>query len=103
MPKYDLDTFEAIAGAGEYCYNLQDLINLTGNLDCFYCLQTQKMKQSTVQVRYDSDQLDALRHFMGQKGLALEADLEEHVGKLFQKFVPKNLQDYLLNKSTGEG
>ena len=27
--------YEVIVTTGEYCCNLQDLINLTGNLDCF--------------------------------------------------------------------
>lgn len=39
MEEHDLATYEAIAGTGEYCYSLRDLINLTGNTDCFDYLQ----------------------------------------------------------------
>ena len=56
------------------------------------------MKQTTIQIRHDSGQIDALRHFMGQKGLVLEADLEGHLSQLFEKHVPKNLHEYLLKK-----
>jgi len=56
------------------------------------------MKQTTIQIRYDSDQLDALRLFMGQKGLAPEADLEGHLDNLFEKHVPRQVQEFLLNK-----
>ena len=56
------------------------------------------MKQTAIQIRCDSRQADALRHFMGQKGLVLEADLEGHLSELFVKHVPKNLHEYLLKK-----
>ena len=61
------------------------------------------MKQSTVQIRYDSDLLDALRLFMEQKGLALEAELESHIDQLFDKHVNKHVKEYLLGKKTGNG
>ena len=54
------------------------------------------MKQTIIQIRCDSRRADALRFFMGQKGLVLEADLEGHLSQLFEKHVPKNLHDYLL-------
>ena len=56
------------------------------------------MKQATIQIRYDSELLEALRHFMGQKGLAPEADLEGHLDQLFEKHVPRQVQEFLLNK-----
>jgi len=61
------------------------------------------MKQSTVQIRYDSDLLDALRLFMEQKGLALEAELKSHIDQLFDKHVNKHVKDYLLSKKPGNG
>ena len=56
------------------------------------------MKQTTIQFRYDSDQLDALRLFLQQKGRTLEADLEGYCDQLFEKHVPKQVQEYLLSK-----
>ncbi len=60
------------------------------------------MKQTTIQIRYDSEQLDALRLFMGQKGLVPEADLEGHLDQLFEKHVPRQVQEYLLNKPSDQ-
>ncbi|MCL1952317.1 MAG: DUF6103 family protein [Oscillospiraceae bacterium] len=56
------------------------------------------MKQATIQIRCDSAQADALRYFMGQKGLVLEADLEGHFSQLFEKHVPRQVQEYLQAK-----
>ena len=56
------------------------------------------MKQSTIQIRCDGDQLAALRLFMEQKGLDLEAELEAHIGQLFEKYVNRYVKEYLLSK-----
>jgi len=56
------------------------------------------MKQSTVQIRYDSEQLDALRLFMAQKGLVLEDELMSCINQLFEKHVNRQVKDYLLSK-----
>jgi hypothetical protein len=56
------------------------------------------MKQTTIQLRYDSEQLDALRIFLAQKNLTIEAELERQLDALFEKQVPKQVQEYLLNK-----
>jgi len=64
------------------------------------------MKQSTVQVRYDSEQLEALRLFMAQKGLVLEAELQACLDQLFEKHVNRQVKEYLLgkySKKDGEG
>jgi len=64
------------------------------------------MKQSTVQVRYDSEQLEALRLFMAQKCLVLEAELQGYIGQLFDKHVNRQVKDFLLGKhekKTGDG
>jgi hypothetical protein len=64
------------------------------------------MKQSTVQVRYDSEQLEALRLFMAQKCLVLEAELQDYIGQLFDKHVNRQVKDFLLGKDakkTGDG
>jgi len=64
------------------------------------------MKQSTVQVRYESEQLEALRLFMAQKCLVLEAELENYIGRLFEKYVSPQVKKFLLDKhmkKDGEG
>ena len=39
LEDYEMATYEAVAGTGEYCYSLRDFINLADNLDCFDYLQ----------------------------------------------------------------
>jgi len=56
------------------------------------------MKQSTVQVRYNSEQLEALRLFMAQKCLVLEAELQAYLDQLFEKHVNRQVKEYLLGK-----
>jgi len=56
------------------------------------------MKQTTIQIRYDSEQLDALRIFLAQKNLSIEAELAQRCDDLFEKHVPRQVQEYLLNK-----
>ena len=56
------------------------------------------MKNLTVQLPFDGEKLDALRMFMGQKNLAPEAELEGYLDQLFEKHVPRQVQEFLLNK-----
>jgi len=57
------------------------------------------MKQTTIQVRYDSEQLEALRIFLAQKNLSIEAELGRQLDALFEKHVPKQVQEFLLSRS----
>ena len=56
------------------------------------------MKQTTIQIRCDDRRLEALRHYMGQKSPTPEAELEDCLNQLFQKYIPKNLHEFLLKK-----
>jgi hypothetical protein len=58
------------------------------------------LKDTTIRLKYDSEHLEALRLFMGQKGLAPETDLEEHIDQLFEKHVPRQVQEFLLGRPT---
>jgi hypothetical protein len=53
------------------------------------------MKKATVTITYDEEKLSALRLFLEQKGLTLDAELEGFVSKLFKRVVPQNVQEYL--------
>jgi len=48
------------------------------------------MKMSTVQIRYDSEKLSALREHMSET--ELRAGLEQHLQELYEKNVPVELQ-----------
>jgi hypothetical protein len=53
------------------------------------------MKKATVTITFDEEKLAALRLFLEQKGLTLDAELEGFVSKLFKRVVPQNVQEYL--------
>jgi hypothetical protein len=53
------------------------------------------MKKTTVSISYNEEKLSALRLFLEQKGLTLDAELEGFVSKLFKRVVPQNVQKYL--------
>jgi hypothetical protein len=53
------------------------------------------MKKATVTINYDEEKISALRLFLEQKGLTLDAELESFVSKLFKRVVPQNVQEYL--------
>jgi hypothetical protein len=53
------------------------------------------MKKTTISISYDEEKLNALRLFLEQKGLALDAELEGFISKLFKRVVPQNVQEYL--------
>lgn len=48
------------------------------------------MKMSTVQIRYDSEKLSALREHMSET--ELRAGLEQHLQELYEKNVPVELR-----------
>jgi hypothetical protein len=56
------------------------------------------MKDETIQLKYDSDHLDALRMFLGEKGLTLEGELAAHLDTLLEKHVPRQVVAFLLNR-----
>lgn len=53
------------------------------------------MKKATVTITFDEEKLAALRLFLEQKGLTLDAEMEGFVSKLFKRVVPQNVQEYL--------
>jgi hypothetical protein len=53
------------------------------------------MKKTTITITYDEEKIAALRLFLEQKGLTLDAELESFVSKLFKRIVPQNVQEYL--------
>lgn len=53
------------------------------------------MKKATVTVNYDEEKLNALRLFLSEKGLTMEAELEEYLDTLFRRHTPSAVQNYL--------
>lgn len=53
------------------------------------------MKKSTITISYDEEKLAALRLFLTQKDMDLDKELDEHLTRLFARYVPQNVRDYL--------
>ena len=53
------------------------------------------MKKATINLTYDAEKLNAVRRYMARKGQTLEEDLGEFLQKLYEKFVPSNVREYI--------
>lgn len=53
------------------------------------------MKQSELMISFDGEKLSALRRYMAKKEMNLEAELNDAVQKLYEKFVPAPVREYI--------
>lgn len=53
------------------------------------------MKKATVNLSYDAEKLNAVRRYMARKNQALEEELGEFLQKLYEKYVPSNVREYI--------
>lgn len=53
------------------------------------------MKQTTFTVKYDEEKLGAIRQYMGKKNVEFEGELAEAVGKMYEKYVPQAVREYI--------
>mgnify|MGYP007070240973 CR=1 FL=1 len=53
------------------------------------------MKQAVMTVKYDEEKLGAIRQYMAKKDADLEAELNEVIGKLYEKYVPQAVREYI--------
>lgn len=53
------------------------------------------MKKATVNLSYDAEKLNAVRRYMAKKEQTPEAELGEFLQKLYEKFVPANVREYI--------
>lgn len=53
------------------------------------------MKKTTITISYDQEKLKALQFYMGKKGAVLDAELDEFVQKLYEKYVPAQTREYI--------
>lgn len=60
------------------------------------------MRKVTVSVQVDAEKLRAIQFYAGRKDSSLEAELEECVTKVYEKYVPAQTREYIENMSGGE-
>ena len=56
------------------------------------------MKNTTINISFDPEKLDALRLYLSQKGADLESEVDDFLEKLYQKTIPAAIKDYLSAK-----
>lgn len=53
------------------------------------------MKQAAITIKYDEEKLNAIKQYMGKKDADFEAELNEVLGKLYEKYVPQAVREYI--------
>lgn len=53
------------------------------------------MKQVNVTVSFDEEKLTALKRYMGKRDLEPEAELSDALVKLYEKYVPAPVREYI--------
>lgn len=56
------------------------------------------MKKAAVILKFDQEKLAAARRYMAQKGLSPESEFQKLFEKLYEKYVPSPVQDYIAGK-----
>lgn len=61
------------------------------------------MKKAIIQLRYDEEKLSALEKYMRKKETDLETELQQTLQKLYEKYVPPAVREYIESRESGEG
>ena len=60
------------------------------------------MKKDVVRVSLDAEKLRAVKTYMEKKEVGLEDELVEQLQKLYEKYVPVNVREYIDEKQEEE-
>lgn len=53
------------------------------------------MKKATISISFDQEKLRALQFYAGKKDSSLEAELDDFMTKLYEKYVPAQTREYI--------
>ena len=53
------------------------------------------MRKVTVSVQVDAEKLRAIQFYAGRKDSSMEAELEDCVNKIYEKYVPAQTREYI--------
>jgi len=56
------------------------------------------MKKTAITILMDEERMRAVKMYMEKKAADLEKELEETLERLYEKYVPANVRDYLLQR-----
>ena len=57
------------------------------------------MKQAVVTIKYEEEKLNAIKQYMGKKDADFESELNEVLGKMYEKYVPQAVREYIDSRS----
>lgn len=60
------------------------------------------MRDTTLTIVFNAERLDALTYHMGKKEADLQAEMNDYIQKLYEKYVPQNTREYLDDKIARE-
>lgn len=60
------------------------------------------MKKTTISISFDDEKLAATRRYMSKKNIDLDKELAEQVERLYEKYVPANVQEYIAEREDEE-
>ncbi len=53
------------------------------------------MKQAVVTIKYEEEKLSAIKQYMGKKDADFESEMTEVLGKMYEKYVPQAVREYI--------
>ncbi len=53
------------------------------------------MKQAVVTIKYEEEKMNAIKQYMGKKDADFEAEMNEVLGKMYEKYVPQAVREYI--------
>lgn len=53
------------------------------------------MKQAVVTIKYEEEKLNAIKQYMGKKDADFESEMTEVLGKMYEKYVPQVVREYI--------
>ena len=60
------------------------------------------MKKSMINLSFDEEKLSAIRMYMEKKGSDLDGEMLAQLEKLYEKFVPSNVRDFIADRYGAE-
>lgn len=60
------------------------------------------MKKTTITISFDDEKLSATRRYMSKKNTNFDEELAKFAQKLFEKYVPANVQEYITERENDE-
>jgi hypothetical protein len=60
------------------------------------------MKKAMINLSFDEEKLSAIRMYMTKKDADLDTELLSQLEKLYEKYVPANVRDFIADRYTTE-